>query len=184
VVGAYFKELGLNDKAIYFLTMAPLDMMIYLTQESAERYSIAHDGELPSKATIQLLMQSAMNNKSRQAPEPQPAADKDSNGLPTRVTQNVNLRKDASPYSANLLKGLEVDYIPAGSEIVFPKDKDVSCMRNRATDTIWCPLNWTTGGHIYKGWVRAYFLELRSGNRVGCLTKPNKDYACSQRKVS
>jgi hypothetical protein len=177
VVGAFYKELGLSDDAIYFLTMAPPDMAIYLTEESAKRYSIAYNGGLPSDGAIQLLMQTAMNHSKQ--PESAPKQD---NAVLTRVTDNLTLRKDPSPHSLNVMKGLEVDYIPAGSEIVFPKT--MRCYHHIRTDTIWCPVTWKTEQHAYKGWVRAYYLELNDGERAACVIKNITDHACSQKRVS
>jgi hypothetical protein len=177
VVGAFYKEIGLSDDAIYFLTMAPPDMAIYLTEESTKKYSIAYNGGLPSEGVIQLLMQTAMNHSKQ--PERTPEQD---NAIVTRVTDNLNLRKDPSPNSVNMMKGLEADYIPAGSEIVFPQT--TKCYQDIRTDTIWCPVTWKTEQRSFKGWVRAYYLELNDGERAACVMKNITDHACPAKRVS
>jgi hypothetical protein len=45
--------------------------MIYLTQESAQKYHIAHEGVLPSEASIQLYLQRVNHQQQKQSSPPQ-----------------------------------------------------------------------------------------------------------------
>ena len=101
LAGAFLKELGLSDDAIVYLTMAPSDMVVYLTAESASKYSIAYEGRLPTEAYIQLLLQFAMKEKeiekhqgqppNQSQPQPQPPPE-EKRRIVAQVAQNLNLR--------------------------------------------------------------------------------------------
>jgi hypothetical protein len=177
VVGAFYKELGFKDEAIYYLTMAPPEQSIFLTEESADKYGIAHSGKLPSEGSIQLLIQTALANKPQAEPESQPTPRYKEDRIATTVTDDLILRREPSPSSANMLKGQSPDFIPRGTTIEFPVNP--KCWFNGQFKTTWCRVDWTTNGRVFKGWVRAFYLKSANSNNFACTFKPWVDYACN-----
>jgi hypothetical protein len=179
VVGGYYRDLGFNDDTIRFLTMAKPNQMLFLTEESADKFAIAHSGDLPSDSVIQLYLQGLNDDKSpdREQPQPKPQQDKPSDRVATVVTQNVMLRSGPSPDAANVLRGHAVDYIPRGTELSFPRD--MTCSFNRRTQTTWCGVQISMDGRTYHGWVRAYYLQLANGTPYACTFKLI-DHGCKE----
>jgi hypothetical protein len=176
LVGAYFKDKGLSDEAIAYLTMAPPDMVVYLNAESASKYSIAYEGRLPMEAYIQLLLQFAMRQKAleksqeqtsspapapppppQSRPQPQPPPE-EKRTIVAYVAQNLNLRASPTPFSANVLEYLWPNYIPAGKYIDF-YDLNTGCTMISSGD-VWCKTtHYHENGYSYSGWINAYYLN-------------------------
>ena len=66
ILALRYKDWGLDEDAITFLLTADPDRAIYLTQESAQKYHIAHEGVLPSEASIQLFLQALLNEQQQE----------------------------------------------------------------------------------------------------------------------
>jgi hypothetical protein len=182
LAGAYLNEIGLSDEAIAYLTMAPSDMVVYLTAESASKYSIAYEGRLPMEAYIQLLLQFAMKEKeiekrqeekhkdqppTQSQPQPQPPSE-EKHRLIAQVAQNLNLRASPTPFSANVLDYVWPNYVSAGRYIDF-YDLNAGCTMISSGD-VWCKITLHhENGNSYSGWLNAYYLLLDNGTRMSCL---------------
>jgi hypothetical protein len=178
LVGAFLKEIGLSDEAIGMLTLAPPDMVIYLTAEGASKYSIPYEGKLPPEAMIQILLQLALREKK---PDPQPQAPPPApsqaaqppqqlppaaNVIVAHFAANMNLREAPTPFSANVLEYVWPNYIPEGWRVTFSSFN--SCTKIYSGD-VWCKIDHKhENGYVYSGWVNAYYLTLDDGSTMSC----------------
>ena len=140
--------------------------MIYLTQESAQKYHILYEGALPEEGHVQLLLQSLAQQLAPSSPPSPPPP----SGVVTTVTENLMLRRDPDPLSPSVLEGLYPDYIPAGHQFSFDNFSQASQACKRINSgKIWCPLTYKySDGRTRKGWVNAYYLALSDGTPLAC----------------
>jgi hypothetical protein len=159
--------MGLSDDAIAHLTLAGPNQLIYLTQESAQKYHILYEGALPEEGRVQLLLQLL----AQQLPPSSPPSSPPPSGVATTVTENLTLRRDPDPLSPSVLEGLYPDYIPAGYRLSSFKNlshASHACKRINS-GRFWCPLTYNTSdGQTREGWVNAYYLALNDGTRLAC----------------
>jgi hypothetical protein len=166
VLGGYYSRMGLSDDAIAHLTLAGPNQVIYLTQESAQKYHILYEGALPEEGRVQLLLQLLAQQSSPSSPPSPPPP----SGVATTVTENLTLRRDPDPLSPSVLEGLYPDYIPAGQHFSFNNFSQASKACKRINSgRFWCPLTYNTSdGQTREGWVNAYYLALNDGTRLAC----------------
>jgi ATP-dependent protease ClpP protease subunit len=169
LLGAAYQRWGLSSDLIVYLTTPAPDQVIFLTEESARKYNLTYEGELPTEGFIQLLLQEfAKNNQQQEAKREEPPPQQQQQQVyETRLAYNLNLRAAPDPYSANILYYVWPNYIPQNTVVTF-HDNFASCTKTAYGD-VWCQISITVSGQAFTGWVNAYYLTLTDGRRVQCL---------------
>jgi hypothetical protein len=177
VLGSYYSRMGLSDDAIAHLTLAGPNQVIYLTQESAQKYHILYEGALPEEGHVQLLLQLLAQQLAPSSPAPPSQSPPQPSGVVTTVTENLMLRRDPDPSSPSVLDQPELNAsIPKGTEVALYADCEVwrgSGRGEQDADNVWCPV-------IYgnqRGWANGLYLQMRDGRRMACMMYP-KAYPC------
>jgi hypothetical protein len=182
ILALRYKEWGLEEDAIIYLTMADPDQAIYLTQESAAKYHIAFEGGLPAEADIQIFLQRLLAQKQQEAPpkpapeQPNPApAPSPPPGVRITVVQDLMLRQRPDPVSSSVLEGLQPDHMTPGTLFIAKDFNEVmnNCRQNYL-GKVWCALNFHgSDGRLHAGYANGYYLSFDNGRRVACVIRPS-----------
>jgi hypothetical protein len=90
-------------------------------------------------------------------------------GTDVAVTEDLHLRQYPSANSADLLNG---STIPEGTTFTF---QDLTACQKARNGYMWCPVFWPMNGFKIRGWVSAYFLRTKSGERLACFLQPGSE---------
>jgi hypothetical protein len=188
ILALRYKEWGLEEDAIVYLTSANPHQVIFLTQESAAKYHIAHEGELPAEGNIQLFLQILLTQKQQAesprtdaasppvVPRPNPApAPSPPPRVRITVVQDLMLRQQPDPLSSSVLEGLQPDYMTPGTFFIAKDfDEVMSNCRQNYLGKVWCALNFRgSDGRLHAGYANGYYLSFDNGKRVACVIRPS-----------
>jgi hypothetical protein len=152
LLGAYLKNLGLNDDAISWMTEKGSEDLNYLTPETAQQYHI--DYYPPS---------------SLPEPSPGPTYPSQPNTETFWTTAELHLRAAPNSTAADVLPWLAPDdQMPKGAEVRVNTNRCLS--RNGLQDPteVWCPVVYGS----YSGYSSAYYLANAKGQRLACILYP------------